>query len=90
MRKLLLLLFTVFLVFNSCIDIPENPVFITVINDTGEKIWVTNFPIPVDMHTSITVQIEQGTEIKAIGVETEYNYGSRHFYTDSVWIVKGP
>ncbi|MDR2185513.1 MAG: hypothetical protein LBO80_07600 [Treponema sp.] len=91
MRKALLpLLFLVFPMFNACIDVPENPVFITVKNETGEAIWVTNYPFSIDVGAGMTIQVERGAEVKAIGGETKYNYGSKCFFVDPVWIVKGP
>jgi hypothetical protein len=78
----------IFLIFSSCIDIAENPVFINIINHTEEKISVTNYPFSVDVGSNVTIQVEQGSEVTVTGVKTHRNYGSRRFFADANWEVK--
>jgi hypothetical protein len=81
MRRIFLIFACVlFFSIESCVDVPENPVYVTVVNITNEKILVTNLPTSIEVGSSKTTVIEKGSTIEVTGVYTKRKYGSRTFY----------
>jgi regulatory protein YycI of two-component signal transduction system YycFG len=90
MKKIFIVLFICISCFiiESCVNVPENPIYITVINKTEESILVTNLSIAIQVGMSNTTTIEKGSTAKVTGVNTGRKYGSRVFYFDTEWEIR--
>jgi hypothetical protein len=88
MNKTLTFFIITFILFiSSCINIPNDPVYIYVVNHTQESIWVTNLPMDIPSGSGNTTSVEKGSKVDVKGVDSKYKYGSRTFQVDSQWDV---
>lgn len=90
MKKVCILIFYC-IVCISCINIPDHPAYITIINHTNEKIRVTNLPAPISIGMTQKTQVNKvnkGSEVEVTGVDTKHSYGSRIFHFDTEWEIK--
>ena len=87
MKKVFIIIFYC-IVCIACINIPEHPVYIAIINHTNEKIWVTNLPMPISIGMTQATQVNKGSRVEVTGVDTKHSYGSRIFHSDSEWEIR--
>jgi hypothetical protein len=88
MKKLFLIFLIVFCISCGSFSIPDNPVYVTIINHTGEEISVTNLFFSVQVGMIRTTAVEKGSRVSVNGVTSGRSYGSRVFYFDSEWEIR--